>query len=205
MNAITRKALRPYQARLIADVCRSEGHVLVEQPTGSGKRMQIVALVAMQLDRRFTHAVIAAPQQQIEHAFVHPDYRLVVFPVCQGVAVPDIEVPDTLILGARNSKQLNSASRLSAYLRHRGSQDYALARTHAALNRLTPEKLPDDLSGQALILDEAHHASADGLSEIVSLWRECGGQLYFFTATPYRGDGRPVALDGMRLYRRSRI
>src|SRR5262249_35840371 len=27
--------------------------------------------------------------------------------------------------------------------------------------------------------------------------------LYFFTATPYRGDGRPVALDGMRLLRRS--
>ena len=37
----------------------------------------------------------------------------------------------------------------------------------------------------------------------MTLWRERGGQLYFFTATPYRGDGRPVALDGMRLYRRS--
>ncbi|MGH7170441.1 MAG: hypothetical protein ACRELG_09215, partial [Gemmataceae bacterium] len=63
---------------------------------------------------------------------------------------------------------------------------------------MTPEKLPEDLSDKALFLDEAHHASADGLSEIVSLWRERGGQLYFFTATLYRGDGRPVALDGMR-------
>jgi hypothetical protein len=161
---------------------------------GSGKTMQIVTLVAMQLGQRFTHAVIAAPQQQIEHAFVHPDYRLISFPSCQGVAAPDIEVPEGLILGARNSKQLNSASRLIAYLRHRGPQDYALACTHAALNRLRPEKMPDDLSGQALFLDEAHHASADGLSEIVSLWRERGGQLYFFTATPYRGDGRRVAL-----------
>lgn len=203
MNATARKSLRPYQARLIADVCRADGNILVEQPTGSGKTMQIVTLVAMQLGQRFSHAVIAAPQQQIEHAFVHPDYRLVAFPAYQGVAAPDIEVPEGLILGARTSKQLNSASRLIAYLRHRGPQDYALACTHAALNRLKPERVPDDLSGKALFLDEAHHASADGLSEIVSLWRERGGQLYFFTATPYRGDGRPVALDGMRLYRRS--
>ena len=35
--------------------------------------------------------------------------------------------------------------------------------------------------------------SADGLSQIVSVWRERGGQLFFFTATPYRGDRRPVA------------
>ena len=203
MNANDRKSLRPYQARLITDVCRAGGPVLVEQPTGSGKTMQIVTLVAMQLGQRFTHAVIAAPQQQIEHAFVHPDYRLIAFPTCQGVAAPDIEIPEGLILGARTSKQLNSASRLIAYLRHRGPQDYALACTHAALNRLRTERVPDDLSGKALFLDEAHHASADGLSEIVSLWRERGGQLYFFTATPYRGDGRPVALEGMRLYRRS--
>jgi hypothetical protein len=52
-------------------------------------------------------------------------------------------------------------------------------------------------------IDEAHHASADGLSQIVTLWRERGSQLFFFTATPYRGDGRPVKLDGMRSYRRS--
>ena len=65
------------------------------------------------------------------------------------------------------------------------------------------DNLPDDLSGKALFLDEAHHASADGLSQLVSVWRERGGQLFFFTATPYRGDGRPVALEGMRLFRRS--
>ena len=54
-----------------------------------------------------------------------------------------------------------------------------------------------------MIIDEAHHASADGLAQIVSLWRERDGQLYFFTATPYRGDGRPVKLEGMRSFRRS--
>ena len=27
--------------------------------------------------------------------------------------------------------------------------------------------------------------------------------MFFFTATPYRGDGRPVKLEGMRSFRRS--
>jgi hypothetical protein len=55
---------------------------LVEQPTGSGKTMQVVTLVAMQLGRRFSHAVIAAPQQQIEEGFTDLDYRYVGFPAC---------------------------------------------------------------------------------------------------------------------------
>src|SRR5437764_14267236 len=116
VNAAPRKALRPYQARLVADVCRSDGHVLVEQPTGSGKTLQVVTLVAMQLGRRFTHAVIAAPQQQIEDGFVHLDYRLVGFPNCPGVAAPDIEVPEGLIWGERRS-ELGSVMRVIAYLR----------------------------------------------------------------------------------------
>ncbi len=181
---------------------RNDGHALIEQPTGSGKTLQIVTLVAMHLGKRFTHAIIAAPQQQIEHGFVHRDYQLVAFPSCPDMATPDIKVPQELIWGARQS-ELGSVRRLLAYCRQPGPLDHALACTHAALNRLTPDKMPADLSGKALFLDEAHHASAYGLSEIVSLWQERGGQLYFFTATPYRADGRPVALDGMRKYRRS--
>jgi hypothetical protein len=80
LSATTRKSLRPYQVRLITDVCRACGPVLVEQPTGSGKTIQIVTLVAMQLGRGFTHAVIAAPQQQIEQPFVYPDSRLISSP-----------------------------------------------------------------------------------------------------------------------------
>jgi hypothetical protein len=196
------KALRRYQERLITDVRRADGDVLVEQPTGSGKTMQIVTLVAMDLGRRFTHALISAPQAQIEHGFVHRDYCRVDWLGAGGVAVPSVQVPDDLILPSRKS-ELGSVKQIRSYLRMAGSAEHALACTHAALNRLTPEDLPVDLSGKALFLDEAHHASADGLSQIVSLWRDRGGQLFFFTATPYRGDGRPVALDGMRLFRRS--
>src|ERR1700738_1418625 len=198
----TIKKLRPYQVRLVTDVCRASEDVLVEQPTGSGKTVQIVTLVAMHLGCRFTHAVISAPQEQIEQGFTKRDYQLIAFPDCQGVAVPSIQVPKALIKGARESR-LGSVKRVIHYLRQPGPLDHAFACTHAALNRLTGEDLPEDLSGKALFIDEAHHASADGLSQIITLWRERGGQLFFFTATPYRSDGRSVKLDAMRTYRRS--
>src|ERR1700730_13992746 len=198
----TTKKLRPYQVRLVTDVCRATEDVLVEQPTGSGKTVQIVTLVAMHLGRRCSHAVISAPQEQIEQGFVKRDYEVIAFPNHQGVAVPAIQVPKALIKGARESR-LGSVKRLIHYLRQAGPLDHAFACTHAALNRLTPEDLPADLSGKALFIDEAHHASADCLSQIVTLWRQRGGQLFFFTATPYRGDGRPVRLEGMRALRRS--
>jgi hypothetical protein len=197
------KGLRPYQVRLVTDVCRATEDVLVEQPTGSGKTVQIVTLVGMHLGTRFTHAMIAAPQEQIEQGFVKRDYQVIAFPDCPGVAVPPIQVPQALIKGARDSK-LGSVKRVIYYLRQPGPLDHAFACTHAALNRLTPEDLPADLSGKALFIDEAHHASADGLAQIVTLWRERGGRVFFFTATPYRGDGRPVRLEGMRAFRRSR-
>jgi len=196
------KTLRPYQARLLTDVCRATGDILVEQPTGSGKTMQIVTLVAMQLGRRFTHALISAPQEQIEHGFVHRDYHRVEWSPHAGVAVPAVEVPEHIILASRRS-DLGSVRQIRSYLRLQGPLDHALACTHASLTHLSAEHLPADLSGKALFVDEAHHASADGLSQIVAAWRDRGGQLYFFTATPYRGDGRPVKLDGMKPFRRS--
>ncbi len=196
------KTLRDYQEKLVFNVCRVSEDVLVEQPTGSGKTVQIVTLVAMHLGKRFTHAVISAPQEQIEQGFVKRDYSVVVFPERPGVAVPSIQAPKHTILGARDSK-VGSVKRVIGYLRQAGPLDHAFACTHAALNRITADDLPADLDGKALFIDEAHHASADGLSQIVTLWRQRGGQLFFFTATPYRGDGRPVKLDGMRSFRRS--
>ncbi len=199
----TSKVLRPYQARLVADFIRAPGDVLVEQPTGSGKSLQIVTLIAMHLGRRFSHAIISAPQEQIELGFVHRNYVVVEFPFPSGLGVraSEIETPEGLIQGARRST-LGASKRLRAYLRQAGPSDHALVCTHAALNRLGDD-LPDELTGRALFIDEAHHAPADGLQRIVSAWRQRGGQLYFFTATPYRSDGRPVRMGEMRVLRRS--
>src|SRR3989454_7341842 len=106
------KQLRRYQIRLVTDVCRATEDILVEQPTGSGKTVEIVTLVAMQLGQRFTHAVISAPQEQIEQGFVKRDYQSITVPDCRGVAVPPILVPKSLIKGARES-QLGSVKRVT--------------------------------------------------------------------------------------------
>src|SRR5207249_3266301 len=138
----TAKKLRPYQVRLVTDVCRATEDVLVEQPTGSGKTMQIVTLVAMQLGQRFTHALISAPQEQIEQGFVKRDYEAVAFPACPGVAFPSFAASEALIKGARESR-LGSVKRVIHYLRQPGPLDHAFACTHATLNRLTADDLPD--------------------------------------------------------------
>ena len=109
------RELRSYQVRLITDVSRTAGDALIPQPTGSGKTMQIVTLVAMQLGRRFTHAVIAEPQEHIEHGFVHRDNQAVAFPQCRGVAVPTVEVPEYIIWGARQSELGSVKGLLAAY------------------------------------------------------------------------------------------
>src|SRR5258707_4445822 len=96
---LTTKKLRPYQVRLVTDVCRATEDVLVEQPTGSGKTVQIVTLVAMHLGQRFSHALISAPQEQIEQGFVKRDYQVIAFPDCQCVGVPSIQAPKSLIIG----------------------------------------------------------------------------------------------------------
>src|SRR5882724_2413740 len=107
----TTKRLRPYQVRLVTDVCRATEDVLVEQPTGSGKTVQIVTLVAMHLGRRFSHALISAPQEQIEQGFTKRDYQAIDWPDCQGVRVNTIQAPKALIKGARES-QLGSVKRV---------------------------------------------------------------------------------------------
>src|SRR5712691_3466969 len=118
MEPLTKK-LWPYQVRLVTDVCRAGDDVLVEQPTGSGKTVQIVTLIAMHLGQRITHAVISAPQEQIEQGFVKRDYQLIAFPDHAGVAQPALAAGERLIGPARRSG-LGSVKQIGAYLRQRG-------------------------------------------------------------------------------------
>src|SRR5258706_3886937 len=142
--SFAKKELRAYQVRLVTDVCPTTDDVLVEQPTGSGKTVQIVTLIAIHLGWRLSHAVISAPQEQIEQGFVRRDYELITFPVHPGVAQSRFPAPERLIRPARKSG-LGPVKHIGAYLRQPGPVDYAIACTHAALNQLTPDKLPADL------------------------------------------------------------
>ena len=56
------------------------------------------------------------------------------------------------------------------------------------------EDLPNDIFSM-VIVDEAHHLPADQWEEIVKKFRG-HAKIVFFTATPFRCDGKPITTDG---------
>lgn len=193
--------LATYQAHLLGRLRRC-GDVTVEAPTGSGKTLLVRALIGLDLNRPggFTHALVAAPQEQIEAAFLSDRVEHLRWPE-EGFAQPTLTIPAHLFRAARR----DGCGTRTAIRRYLASSDRqgALACTHAAIARLEEDDLPPDLSGRLLVIDEAHHVPAEGLSRIAGIWRSRGGRLLFLTATPYRADDEPVVLPGMVHLRRS--
>lgn len=196
-----RLELAPYQARLLGRIRRC-GDATIESPTGSGKTLLVRTLVALDLNQPngFTHVLVAAPQEQIEQGFLRDRDEVVAWP--DGMAAqPTLTIPARLFRAARQDGCGTRAS-IRRYLASADRQG-ALACTHAALAQLAERDLPGDLAGRLLVVDEAHHAPAEGLSRVARLWQGRGGRLLFLTATPYRADAEPVVLPGMTHLRRS--
>jgi hypothetical protein len=186
------KVARPYQVEAFRQYDPS-GDWLIEQPTGSGKTLLLVALVARHLPAA-GHVIIAAPMEHIEAGFTSRDFDAV------DVGGEVVETPARLIRGARASSK-GSRVAIAEYLSRPAG--HALATTHQAIGSIDLATLPDQLDGKVLMIDEAHHAGADALGRVASGWRARGGHLLFATATPYRHDGRPVATEEMQVIRRS--
>jgi superfamily II DNA or RNA helicase len=196
-DAIT---LHDHQAKTLGRLERHGGDATVEQPTGAGKTVIAKAFAGSGLGVRFSHLVIAAPQEQIERSFVNTGHMTIQWPVGFG-AQPAIELPTGFIETARSSGA-GSRRHLKRYC-ELTAPSHVVACTHAALTKLTESDLPDDMAGFVLIVDEGHHGPADELGRVINLWRSRGGRLIYFTATPFRFDGRPVVLPDMLHVRRS--
>lgn len=171
----------------------------VSSPTGSGKTLMAVASIALNVGKSLSHAVIIAPQRQIEEGFSGIGSSELAWP--DGFNRPPIEIRDDLILPAEGKG--GRARAIRDYLAS-GSPGHAIACTHSswvAFTKAYADEMPEDLKGFALYVDEAHHVAAPALSASVQCWRDRGGLLLYFTATPSRADGLPVACEGMRTYR----
>lgn len=187
------KTLRPYQAELIDEVLREPGHVLVQAPTGSGKTLQIVALSHL-LSQLYDRILIAAPQQQIEEGFTNESGILRYPHDARVFPLPEIR--------ASRESSLKSRQYLRSFLA--APLGRAAACTHQALAFPgAVELLPSDCRRILLVVDEAHHAPAEGLGSFIDEFERRGGHLHFYSATPWRKDGQRVLRPEMRLVRRT--
>jgi hypothetical protein len=188
--------LHPYQAEMLGQL--GDGRdTLLASPTGSGKTTIAAVAAYLSFAKGTTHAIIAAPQKQIEEGFVE----------CNGLAIhwPEghkrkrpVVIPEGFIRSLKPGDRMGR--KILEYLAD-PAPGYALACSHAALIamlRLIEEHaLPGNLATTTLAVDEAHHAPAKELSNVVAAWQGRAGRLRFYTATPERADGRVVATPGM--------
>jgi len=190
------RSYRPYQVDIHKFVTQKhEGSFGVEAPTGSGKTMQIVGLVAYgKKHKRWKKVLVATTQQQIEEAIVHREYDAISY----GNTV--LQAPNDLIAQARDGRH-GTRKAVKEFLD--GSEEFAMACTHATCTTFPIEDLPKDLTGHLLIADEGHHMPADGFSKFEQAWLERGGTIAVFTATGYRADGKKVGADDMEWFVRS--
>ena len=155
----------------------------LEGPPGMGKTSNIIGATAQFIrDELYQKVLIATTQEQIENRFVNREFRRL------KIGRRILDVPDDLIVSARGGASVRL--RISEFFKDPGQ--HALACTHAALSIMNTRRLPRDLSGHVLFVDEGHHAPADGLSKFVAAWRQRGGVVIYVTATSYRSDGRKV-------------
>ncbi len=202
--AMGTKTLRPYQSRDVQFVTGTNDAVCIEGPTGSGKTLTIVVTACILLRpaeidlQGATGVVIATPMEHIEAGFTDRDYSVIAMPAGEGFARCVFQAPRGFVQAARDNG--SSRANVGDYLRV--VRDYALACTHSALLSV---KLPKDLTGKVLIVDEAHRAPVEGnkFAKLVDQWQKRGGRVIFFTATAFRGDGTPVIRESMRVLRRS--
>jgi hypothetical protein len=171
-----------YQQRDLDDLleaAKSHRRLAVVHATGAGKTLVSTLFVQNTLGSLFTHVISATPMDSIRVGFERAMYDI----------------------GARTGSSWNE---LVHYLQADSLANVSYICCHASINRQDSiyqlrqllDSRPDFLNGKLLIVDEAQHAGADGLSEFVELWYQGGGHILYLTATPYRSDGRTVIPEG---------
>lgn len=189
--------LHPYQVFTVQALLDSNDDYVVEQPTGSGKTVEMVALTACLLPKR--RVLLAVTQEHIEEAFTQRNYTEIDHDGSM------LACPADMILAARCGDD-GAIATIRAFLELSEFPTYALACTHAALTHQKmrpPTGIPSDLTEWVLIVDEGHHGPAPGLGQFIEAWRQAGGRVIKFTATAFRSDSDPVVREGYSLIRRT--
>jgi hypothetical protein len=164
--------------------------MLVSKPTGSGKGVEILALVA-RLAPLGWRILITAPQINILGNFLNKG---------DGTWTHIKSGNQITVIGDSLVQEKIDARDIGRYLN--SGEGYALAMTQQALVAYTKRKRLPNLNKCLLIADEFHHSAADGFETVINEWKNQGGLVAGYTATPWRTDGRQVGWldDNMSAY-----
>lgn len=206
METIT---LRDYQLDIYKQVDRLLRHndqVLVIGPTGCGKTTITQAIVGMATGtKHMTHAVILAPQVQIEDGFMpSPEGKQITIPQVSedGVSIlAPIQIHparDGVRGGWMKLRNDDSDSRngaLDTYLKSTNPVYDCVLTTHSTFHRWSKGR-NYSLKGRVLFVDEGHHAGeTTELGVGIKKWLKNGGKIVFITATAFRTDRNGVFDD----------
>lgn len=183
---------------------RHNPSVLLRGPTGCGKTKITQALIGANTGTDLmTHAVVLAPQVQIEDGFYPPEEGLqIVFPSSSedGVTImPPVEIrraQEGVTRGGwkklREDDKSNSRNNaLDTYLRDSKPAYDCVLTTHSTFYRWAQNFDCDyDLKGRVMFVDEAHHAGDDTeVGRGLQKWLDMNGKIVYITATSFRTDG----------------
>ena len=197
MRTIT---LRDYQFEHYEQICRllrNNQKVLVIGPTGCGKTTITQTVIGMATGTEYmTHAVVLAPQIQIEDGFFPQEKGLqIILPAVSedGVVVmPPVKIrraKDGARGGWMKLRDDDSDTRngaLDTYLRAPKPVYDCVLTTHSTFYRWA-KSLNYDLKGRVLFVDEGHHAGdSTELGKAIKKWLKRRGKVVFITATAFR-------------------
>lgn len=193
--------LREYQWPRVRQLCdhlvMGAREVALVMPTGSGKSTVILAMCARLANvkrKEFTAKgfFVVTPFRSILASFKIGNKDSLQIQAPEGIkAFYNLTVVNSEHKRALFKRALSPGNRLT------GDSAILFPLTHQALGywHSEVERAPD-LTGQVLVIDEAHMLPASGdwkkLGAAKDLWLKKGGSVVYCTATPYTPEGEPV-------------
>jgi len=158
------KFLRPYQwdavYHVTAQIADGQRELGIQAPTGSGKSLMMTTILAKVMGRFFRGAIVAAPAVQIEDGF----FRSLIIEGESGKMAGsasrihyEINRDEFFLRPRKNNLEAN-LQMLKDHVRAKSPEVPVLLTTHQQVTRWATDTLPDDLTGQLFIADEAQRA-----------------------------------------------
>lgn len=175
--------------------------------TGSGKTVMARTASRLLLREGVVHRVlVVVPQNQIKQSWT--EELTVQFPPEEDTGFAVARQQDEILFGPADWTQgkmgRGALQPVLAFLSAHNPPHEGFVTSHSALGILAQEgQLPDDLTGNLLIVDEVQFAEEkNNLGAAIQGWKDRGGKVLYLSATLFRSTGQiPLPADLIPVYR----